>query len=315
MACQFDVLLNAQRDSAATEHAIAALDRIDELEDQLSVYRHRSEVSRLNAVAGQRPVRVEARLFALLQRSVELYHATGGAFDITSGPLIQLWRTARRQGLLPTTEQVEAAVARVGSNRLQLNPDERSVHFLAPSLTIDLGAIGKGYALDQCAEVLARAGVESYLIHGGTSSVLARGTRQSGENPSGWTVGVQHPLCREGRLLELQLCDRAVGTSGSGTHQFYMQGRRYGHILDPRSGYPVEGVLSATVVAPDAAAADALSTAFYVMGVEATREFCARFPDITALVTTAGRTAGEVVLHTFNADQLEWKRLEAERPG
>jgi thiamine biosynthesis lipoprotein len=314
MACQFDVLLNAHPESTATEHAIEALDLVDELEDQLSVYRHRSEVSQLNAVAAKRPLRVERRLFALLQQSVEIYRQTCGAFDITSGPLIQLWRLARREGRLPTPEAIQEAVARVGSDKLELNADEQTVRFLAPDSTVDLGAIGKGYALDRCAELLAARGLESYLIHGGTSSVLARGSRQSGADPSGWTVGVQHPLRRDARLLELKLCDRAIGTSGAGTHQLILQGRRYGHILDPRTGYPVEGILSASVVAPDAARADALSTAFYVLGLDATRAYCERFPEITALLTTHGTSANDVELHALNAERLEWKRV-ADRPA
>jgi thiamine biosynthesis lipoprotein len=299
MACEFDVLLNAEQHSSATEHAIAALDLVDALEDQLSVYRHRSEVSRLNAVAAVRAVQVEGRLFALLRQAVEIYRETDGAFDITSGPLIQLWRTARRESVLPTAEQIEAALERVGSDKLHLDAEERSVRFLMPGLTIDLGAIGKGYALDCGAELLAAGGVDSYLIHGGSSSVLARGRRQSGIAQPGWTVGLQHPLRADGRLLELQLCDRALGTSGAGTHQFYLQGRRYGHILDPRTGYPVEGILSATVVAPQAALADALSTAFYVMSLGAIDRYCRQRPEVSALVVTPGKQA-QVELHRFN---------------
>src|SRR5690606_27120005 len=162
-----------------------------------------------------------------LQQAVEIYRQTGGAFDITSGPLIQLWRAARRDGLLPTPDAVQEALTRVGSDKLELNPVDQTVQYLAPNLTVDLGAIGKGYALDRCVEQLTREGVNDCLIHGGTSSVVARGARQSGPGGSGWTVGLQHPLRRDARLLELKLRDRAIGTSGAGTHQLILQGRRY----------------------------------------------------------------------------------------
>jgi thiamine biosynthesis lipoprotein len=306
MACQFEVLLNAGQHKTAAEHAIAALDLIDQLEEQLSVYRHRSEVSLLNSAAQNRPVPVEPRLFGLLQQAVQLFHQTAGAFDITAAPLIQLWRAARRECRLPTETAVRAALDCVGSDKLHLDPQKRSVQYVQAGVSIDLGAIGKGYALDRCAELLADAQVDNYLIHGGSSSLLARGDRQSGTGTAGWTVGVQHPLRADRRLLELQLCDRALGTSGAGTHQFFVDGKRYGHILDPRTGYPADQVLSTTVVTTQAAAADALSTSFYVMGLEEIERYCRQHADVSALVTTAGPT-GTLQLHTFNTDALVWR--------
>jgi thiamine biosynthesis lipoprotein len=310
MACQFEVLLNAGQHKSAAEHAIAALDLIDQLEEQLSIYRHRSEVSLLNAVAGHRPVKVEPRLFGLLQFAQQLYEQTAGAFDITAGPLIQLWRKARREGRLPTEAAVQEALECVGSDKLRLDPQQQTVQFAQAGVSIDLGAIGKGYALDRCAELLANASVDCYLIHGGSSSVLARGSRQSGTGKAGWTVGVQHPLRGDRRLLELQLCDRAVGTSGAGTHQFFVNGNRYGHILDPRTGQPVDRVLSATVVTMQAAVADALSTSFYVMELDQVDRYCRQHQDVSALITTAGAQAGTVQLHTFNGDAIQWRDAE-----
>ncbi len=305
MACQFEVLLNARQHDAATEHAITALDLVDMLEEQLSVYRHRSEVSQLNAVAQHRPVRVERRLFGLLQHAQDLHRMTDGAFDVTMGPLIQLWRAARREGRLPSDAAIRRALDSVGAGKLRLDPVDQSVQFGEAGVSIDLGGIGKGYALDRCADGLAAAGVDHYLIHGGSSSILARGQRQSGTDRMGWTVGVQHPLRPDRRLLELQLCDCAVGTSGAGTHQFFVQSKRYGHILDPRTGYPVEGVLSTTVVSPQAADADALSTAFYVLGVEQVERYCAEHPEVAVLMTTPGRVPGTIDVHSFNCQSLD----------
>jgi thiamine biosynthesis lipoprotein len=310
MACQFDVFLNAGEHPAGTELALRALDLIDALEDQLSVYRRHSEVSRLNVLAQQRPVRAEGRLFDLIQRSVALYEATDGAFDITAGPLIRAWNRLRREGVYPDAATLEAARRAVGSCHLQLDATEQSVRYAIEGLTIDLGAIGKGYALDRCVELLAAEDVASFLIHGGTSSMVARGTRQSGTDLPGWTVGIQHPLRADRRLAEVQLCDRALGTSGAGTQQVYFQGKRYGHIIDPRSGVPAEGVLSTTVIAPEAALADALSTAFYVLGLERARSYCAAHPDIAALMTTSGQQAGSVELHAINCDALNWRRVD-----
>ena len=169
-------------------------------------------------------------------------------------------------------------------------------------------------------------GLNDFLIHGGNSSVLARGERnaecrtQNAEsdqseirNPKsaidpGWSVALRHPLRPDVRLAEFVLCNQALGTSGSGTQFFHHQGRRYGHIIDPRTGWPADQVLSATVIAPNAEQADALSTAFYVMGLEPAREFCAAHPDISALLTTHTST-GQIELHPINLPDDRWRRL------
>jgi thiamine biosynthesis lipoprotein len=172
---------------------------------------------------------------------------------------------------------------------------------------LNLGAIGKGHALDRCGELLAEAGVENYVCHGGQSSILARGSHASTrEAGGGWTVGVGHPLRPGKRLAEIRLRDRAIGTSGSATQFFRHQGKRYGHILDPRTGWPAEGVLSATVLAPTAALADALATAFYILGVERSFDFCRAHPEISALLVTPGRGSGaiEVQAHGLSDDEL-----------
>lgn len=311
MACSFDVFLNAGEHEGAAEHAVAALDLVDRLEDQLTVYRHQSEVSRLNAVAGVRPVEVERGLFELLSRAVQLFEQTHGAFDITAGPLIQAWGFLRRQGRMPDEATIAAALAQTGSHHLELDAERQTVFFRHPELTINLGAIGKGYALDRCADYMALHEVPDFMMHGGSSSILARGQRRSGAaDAKGWTVGVQHPLRADRRLAEFQLCDRAVGTSGTGTQYFYHQGKRYGHILDPRTGRPADKVLSTTVIAEDATTADALATAFYVLGLEGANDYCQTHPEVTALMTTSGRQAGTVELSAFNAESLIWRRID-----
>jgi thiamine biosynthesis lipoprotein len=149
-------------------------------------------------------------------------------------------------------------------------------------------------------------GVADFLIHGGTSSILGRGSRaELNSNQSGWSVALKHPLRPEERLAEIWLRDRALGTSGAGNQFFFHRGQRYGHILDPRSGRPASGVISSTVIAPRAALADALSTAFYVGGLALAQSYCDAHPDIAALLITPATRAGEVELHRFNfAEEL-----------
>ncbi len=294
MACEFDVFLNAGQHPGATEIAVAALDLIDELETQLTVYRSTSEVIEINRRAPHEPVQVEPQLFQLLLRAVEIYRDTQGAFDITSGPLSRAWGFFRRAGRFPAADEIATALASVGSHWLQLDEPDR-VGFGLPMLEINLNAIGKGYALDRAASFMEERGLENFLIHGGHSSILARGSRANGDSPdTGWLVSLRHPLRPERQLAELRLVNRALGTSGSGNQFFHFQGRRYGHVIDPRTGYPADQVLSATVLAPDAATADALATAFFVLGVEDSLSFCSTHPALAAIFVLAGRRAGEV---------------------
>jgi thiamine biosynthesis lipoprotein len=172
------------------------------------------------------------------------------------------------------------------------------VAFGKPGISVNLNSIGKGYALDRMAELLGLQSVDDYLLHGGKSSVLARGN-QPGRGEAGWTVGLRHPLRPAERLAEFSLRDQALSTSGSGTQFFIRRGRRYGHILDPRTGRPAEGLYSATVLAPTAAEADALSTAFYVMGPDRVDPYCAEHPEISALLVGPAERDGEVQLFAF----------------
>lgn len=312
MACQFEVLLNADPSSDAAELAIQALDLVDALEQQMTVYRDHSEISRINRTAATKAAEVEPRLFELLEHAVQLYLDTAGAFDITAGPLSKLWGFYRREGNVPSRKALARALSHVGTRWLETVKHNRSIRFAKPDMEINLGGIGKGYALDRCAEFFLDAGLDDFLIHGGQSSVLAHGSRANVDSdaPPGWSVGLRHPLRPDQRLAEFRLRDRALGTSGTGTQFFHSKGKRYGHILDPRTGWPAEGVLSSTAITPSAATADALATAFYVMGVEATREYCERHPDVAAVLVVPGSKHGTVDVHGFGLDDGDWQCID-----
>lgn len=308
MACQFEVFLNAGQHAAANEAALAALDLIDRLESQLTVYRDTSDVMRVNRMAAEAPVALGPELFALLSRADALRQETEGAFDITAGPLAKVWGFYRRAGELPTPEALGEALTRVGGQRLSLDPSGQCVRFERPGMELNLGAIGKGYALDCASRQMLAAGVENFLWHGGQSSVLARGTRAGqDEDRQGWLVSVRHPLFPDRTLAEIRLVDKALGTSGSGSQFFRHQGKRYGHILDPRTGWPAEGVYSATVVAESAADADALATACYVAGPGPATELCRRRPEIGLLMLVPGSAANSVEIVAEGLSNLDWR--------
>ncbi len=296
MACEFEVVLRGDA-HASTETALAALDVVDELEDQLTVYRPHSEVVRLNQAAAIREVLVERGLFQLLQLANEIHAATGGAFDATAGPLAKTWGFFRRQGRMPGDEEIAEALARVGSEDLVLDAERQTVRFGRMGMEINLGGIGKGYALDRAAALLEERGVKDFLFHGGQSSLLARGARSKAEGSAGWTIGLGHPLRPGTRLAEIDLVNRACGTSGGGAQFFYHEGRKYSHILDPRSGRPAEGVYSATVVAPTAAEADAWATAAFVLGPQEAVPLLEARPGFALLLIAPGKHSGRFEVH------------------
>jgi thiamine biosynthesis lipoprotein len=281
MACKFEITMPAG-ERANIEAARAALDEIDVLEAQLTVFRDSSELSFINRTAAAKPVSVEPKLFELLQLCKELQRETKGAFDATSGPLTRVWGFFKREGRVPDAQEIERARAAVGSQLVKLDSQSRTVHFDREGVEINLGSIGKGYALDHVAAKLRRRRADAALLSAGYSSMLALGRGASRQR--GWVVGVRHPRKKEKRLALLQLRDCAMSTSGSEEQFFEHDGRRFGHIIDPRTGYPTDAVSGVTVVAQSAAASDALATAFFVGGRELAEAYCAAHSHVLVIM-------------------------------
>jgi FAD:protein FMN transferase len=281
MACHFDVLLNPDGPEQQLAWASAALDLVHVLEQQLTVYRLDSELSQLNATAAGRPVVVEPELYALLRQAREISQTTEGAFDPTAGPLIRVWRNARQNGRLPTDNELHAAREIVGMELVHFDDRQQTVTFARDGVELNLGAIGKGYAIDRAAALLREHGLTDWLLHGGKSSILVGGGHAGWP---GWPIGLRNPMRPEAEWGTLLLTDQALGTSGTAVQSFRVDGKRYGHVLDPRTGWPVEGMASASAVARTAAEADAFSTAFYVLGVEKACSLCDTRPDLAAVL-------------------------------
>jgi thiamine biosynthesis lipoprotein len=301
MACRFEVAFNAGEVAEATPLAVEALDLVDAIEDSISIYRDHSELARLNATAAAGWQTVSAQLFDLLVEARDLHERTAGGFDLAAGRLVRCWGFLHRQGRTPAEDDLVAARATSGMHLVELDVEGRRVRFTRPGVELNPGGIGKGWALDRMIDHLRAAGVGSVLVHGGRSSVRAAGTHgPGGPERAGWKVGLVHPLRPDRRIATLTLVDQALGTSGSGTQFFVDRGRRIGHILDPRSGRPAEGVLSATVLAPTAAAADALATALFVLGPEGLARLAPPGGPVAAVVMLPGSVAGSVEVRTAN---------------
>ncbi len=301
MACRFEVVFNAGEVPHDTALGLAALDLVDEIEGRITVYRDTSELARLNAHAAQGWQPVSAELLALLVEARALFERTGGAFDPAAGRLVRAWGFLRREGRTPDAAALDAARAASGMDGVEIDVGRSRVRFTKPGLELTPGAIGKGWALDRVVESLRAAGVQSVLVHGGSSSVRAAGVQGPAlPGRRGWRVGIRHPLRTGRRLATVTLVEGALGTSGSGTQFFVDRGRRLGHILDPRTGIPAEGVLAATVLAPNAASADALSTALYVLGPAGLATVAPPGGDVAAILVVPSRSASSVRVLTAN---------------
>ncbi len=273
MATEFVVMLPA-READAVETVVMQLEQLDSIEQSLTIYRDDSEISRVNRLASHELVELTKPTFELLERAITWSKRTLGAFDITAGPLVDVWGFTRRSGRKPQADEINAALRLVGYQHIELDPNQRTAQFSKSGMSINLGAIGKGEALDRIASSLNSHGLTDFLIHGGNSSVLARGDQIAGSG-MGWAVGLAHPTKAPRRIAGLWLKDKAIATSGSGKQFFHHRGRRYGHVIDPRTGYPAGDLLSLTVLMDSAADADACATGLYVAGSQAITEFAA----------------------------------------
>lgn len=279
MACRFEIALSGE-DVRHVAAAREALDEVDRIEAALTVFRDTSALARVNREAELFAASVDADLYAVLQACKDLHAETDGAFDITSTPLSRTWGFLKREGRLPSMEEIASARACVGMDAVELGAAPPTVRFARPGLELNLGSIGKGYALGRAAAVLRERGVTQALLSAAGSSVVALGGPDGG-----WSIDVRSRQSARPRLARLRLRDCAIGTSGAGEQFLDVEGRRYGHVLDPRTGWPATGVLSVSVVHDDAARADALSTAFLVGGLALAERHCAAHPRTLALVT------------------------------
>jgi len=308
MACQFHVMLNEGLPIHSGDSALAALDRIEGLESILSIYKPESELSRLNRNAALSPQKVSAEVFSILELARQVYGATEGAFDMTAASLSEAWGFARRQGHQPTPEQIESAISKVGMQHVVFDPSNQMVKINKEGLQLSSGGIGKGFALDCACEILEGDGVTDFLIHGGQSSVRAKGNRYDIDSSIGWRVSVLHPEQPKIQLGAIRLVNQSLGTSGPANQFFYYNGIRYGHIIDPRTGWPASGMLSVTVLHPSAAWADALATGLYVMGVDKAIAYCEKHPETGMIAILPTKRQSDVEIVTCNLDETTWTK-------
>ncbi len=292
MGVPFRIVVHATDAERARTAARAAFDRVAELNRIFSDYDRDSEIGRLTHEAPWGvPAAVSPELWQVLERSQRLARETGGAFDVTIGPVVQLWRHARMRRELPPDRLLQPARERVGWDKIRLDPRNRTVTLLVPDMRLDFGGIAKGYAADEALRVLREHGLSRALV-------AAAGDLVVGDPPPdkpGWTVeigAIDSPNAPPARTITL--VNAAVATSGDVFQRLEIDGRRYSHIVDPRTGIGLTDHSLVTILAPDATTADSLATAVSVLGPGGGLELVRRTPGAEALVLRAPSDAIEV---------------------
>jgi FAD:protein FMN transferase len=292
------IVLFASSQAAAGAAAAAAFDRIGALDAVMSDYRDDSELAALCQRAGTGPVRISDDLFRVLEISQRIAAESGGAFDVTVGPLTRVWRRARRLGELPEARHIDAARAVIGRDKLILSATDRTAELHAPGMTLDLGGIGKGFAADEAAAVLRRHGIASALVALGGDIVAM----DAPPGHQGWSVAIAD-LQRADASRSILLREAAVSTSGDAEQWVEVGGVRYSHILDPRTGAGLTGRRSVTVVAPTGAVSDALATAVSVLDPLEGLAVIERTPGTAAAISVA---AGDTVRTLTSSGWVNW---------
>jgi FAD:protein FMN transferase len=279
MGTTFSITVCTSFDSSQALRSISkAFQEIDRLEKRISTWRRDSESSEVNRAAGEKAVRVGTDLFRIIEYSEKLSKRSNGAFDLTVGPLMELWGFRAKKQEFPSDAAVAETLRHVGYKNLFMDSNKRTLFLAKRGMQIDLSAVGKGYGVDCAGEVLEKLGIRNFLISG-SGDLLASGSKGT----ESWKIGIANPS-GDHPLQILAVAGRmAVATSGNYRNFVEWKGKRRGHILDPRSGRPVEGIQSVSVTAASAMEADALATTLFVLGIPKGVELLRSFPGVEAL--------------------------------
>ena len=262
MATRFEVAIHGAAEATLRAAAEEAFWEIDRLESMLSLYQPTSEIAHINDHAASEPVPVSPELLTLLLRCRSLHVETGGAFDIAIAPLMRCWRFMNDTGSVPTEDAIATALTCTGMQHVRLDEENCTVSLAKEGVMLDLGSIGKGYALEQAAALLDENEFENFLIHGGTSTVCAHGTQADG---TPWRIAVKHPDDSQPPLQIVDLQDESLSVSGIGGKSFVdEEGRDQGHVINPRTGRPTQAACVTAVICESATESDAWATALLV---------------------------------------------------
>lgn len=280
MGSRFDITVVAKDEVQANDYIDLALSEISRIEKEISSWDPESETSKIIANAGIQPVKVNRESFDLITRAVKISELTEGAFDITYASMDRIWKFDGSMNHLPTDDEIAQSIRKVGYKNIVLDPEHQTVFLKNKGMRIGFGAIGKGYAADKAKQLLISEGVNGGIINA-SGDLTTWGTQPDG---SPWMVGITNPLNKNKVFSWFPLDNNAVVTSGNYEKFVEFNGKKYTHIIDPRTGWPVSGLTSVTIFAPKAELADALATSVFVMGRETGIDFINQLPGMECVI-------------------------------
>lgn len=277
-----------------------AFDRIEKLENIISDEISSTEVSEINRKAGTEPVQVSDELYYLIEKSIEYGDLSNGSFDITVGPLTNLWRIGFSDARKPDQQEIDQVLPLIDHEKIQLNPEEQSVFLLEEDMQLDFGAIAKGYITDDICKLLADEGVTSAIIDLG-GNIFVMGHRPTGDL---WTVGIQNPFLARGEIVgRIKVSDQSIVTSGIYERYLEVDGTQYHHLLDPNTGYPFDNEIAGVTIVSDASIdGDALSTVVFSKGLDQGLDFIESFDGAEAIFVTKDQ---KIILSSGLVDEFE----------
>ncbi len=280
MGSRFEITVIADNESEGEKYIDIAVEEISRIERLISSWDPASQTSEINRQAGIKAVKVDLELYELIERSIGISRLSDGAFDISYASMDRIWRFDGSMTKMPTATVIEQSVSKVGFQKIKLNPTDTSVFLTQKGMKIGFGAIGKGYAADKAKQLLLETGVKSGIINA-SGDMNTWGTQSSGDS---WKVAITNPLNKQKTIAVFPLNDGAVVTSGDYEKYIELDGKKFAHIIDPRTGMPTSGIISVTVFAPKAELADALATSIFVMGITAGIDRINQLPNIECII-------------------------------
>lgn len=262
MSTRFEITVVAPNEEIGYLDIDEAVSEIERIEKLISSWDEASETTKIIKNAGIKPVKVSPELFRLIERAIKISEITDGAFDITYASMDNIWKFDGSMDQMPSEEDIQKSIEKIGYKKIVLDPDEQTVFLAEPGMRIGFGAIGKGYAADKAKELLTSKQVKGGIINA-SGDLTTWGTKATGEQ---WLVGIANPLSKDKVFSWLPVVESSVATSGNYEKYITLNGKKYSHIIDPRTGYPTTGINSVSVFAKQAELCDALATAVFIMG-------------------------------------------------
>jgi FAD:protein FMN transferase len=298
MGGRFDITIVAKDSVSAERNIDSCIAEISRIENLISDWKTETQIGQVNQNAGIRPVKVNAEVFALAQRALQLSRVTNGAFDISFAAMDRIWKFDGSMTAMPTPEAIKKSVAKVGYHNIVLDAHNSTIFLKLKGMKIGFGALGEGYAADRCRQLMLAQGIKAGIVNG-SGDMNTWGAQPNGQP---WMIGITNPMRKDTVFAAVPLKQGAVVTSGSYEKFVIFNGRRYSHIINPASGYPATGLCSVTVFGPSAEQANGLSTSMMVLGKIKGLQLIKKYPAYSCIMITDN---GQVVSHRLNLDRYK----------